>query len=752
MVDRDAPPPLEAFESSRSCLRAAADARRSLLEAWNSLKELDVFDLSIRAEDDGRAELWAASEIPSEVEELLDQHSRVFLTSVKAAMDAAVFATAQTVCNALWPVEPDEHRIPLCENPSEFNSLVDDGLLLGLRPDQVRVLHQLQPYQSGDESREYIGRTMSHLAAALAAAKRGQRLVRAWATNFEPEFHPDDGVTVQELTLDPGGLLSPHLRLMQFRVAPPEAAHGIRVRPNVALDPILNAPPWPTNLDDNISRRTNGLLVIARRLIEGLERSVSTPTFIQHFGRIDDVAPTVAASVWEPVRFDDADWEAEVREGLKNSNLNLASYRGDEGQYTLLRLDGDTIIGRDIPEASPPELTDGLGAGVEKATLEAAAVLGLPDFVFHPKVVRKGSGRREIGDGTIITGSRGIALQVKARESATNDPSREASWLQKKAGEALRQARGTIRSTLCDPTLSLTNLRGRTLPLTGDTIDWVPLVILDHPAPPDDVTPDREPDTKGLVLLRRDWEFLWDQLRSVSAIVDYAHRVAGDERIPLGTEATRYFDLADADERAEPEPQGHWVDDIGANQTSGPTLPREPADVADVVGHGVFHRILEDIAATDFTGDEATRVEVLALIDRVAVTHRAELGRTLLRRIDHCALAPADTLRVQHRMMFVDRGRLQVAFTVYSQFTGYHKHLYETWLLHRRQRFLEATGAEGPEYPWTVGVLLTPRPDGARLWDTTVFATNSGRAYEQHEFDRLAEVLDQARGTDDAIE
>lgn len=342
-------------------------------------------------------------------------------------------------------------------------------------------------------------------------------------------------------------------------------------------------------------------------------------------------------------------------------------------------------------------------------------------------------------------------MQVKAREGATDDPQREANWLRKKAGEGLRQAHGTIRSTLTDSALKLTNLRDRTVSLPGGTIHWVPVVIVDHPNPPHDVIPDREMDKHGLVLLRRDWEFLWDQLRSVTAIVDYAHRVADDDRVAFGSEANRYFDLAERDERAEPEPVAAWMTATGATQTSGPTLPREPADTSDTVGHAVFHRILEDIAATDFTGDEQTRVEVLALIDQVAVTHRADLGRTLLRRIDHCALTLADTLRAQHRIMFVRGGELHLAFSVFSQFTGYHRQLYETWLLHRRQRFLQDSGAEGPEYPWSVGVLLTPRPDGRRLWDTTVFATNSGPAYEHAEFDQLTVALDQSNGEDPVI-
>ena len=574
----------------------------------------------------------------------------------------------------------------------------------------------------------------------------------AWATNYDPELQIPDGATVESVTLQPSGLLSDGKLLARFHVTPPAAVARTRVRPNVALDAVLNAPPWPTDLDDTLNKRASGLLVITRRLMEGLERSVSTPTFIQQFGRLDDIAPARSTTVWLPVQFSNPIQESEVRESLAQSDLNLASYRGDDGSYTLLRLDGDVVLGREVPEASPPEPSAEAGIGVEQASLKAAAVLGLPDFVFRPKVVQKGSGLREIGDGTLITDGRGIALQVKARDGATDNAQREANWLIKKAAEGLRQAHGTIRSTLNSSDLTLTNLRNRSVRLPGDTIDWVPVVILDHPDPPGDIIPNQEPDKHGLVLLRRDWEFLWDQLRSVAAIVDYAHRVANDDRIPLGTEASRYFDLADRDIRAESEPVDPWMANFAeVRQISGPKLPQEPVDTSDAVGHDVFHRILEDIAATDFTGDEQTRIEVLALIDQVAVTHRAELGRTLLRRIDHCALAPADALLAQHRFVFIDHGRLHLAFSVYSQFTGYHRQLYETWLLHRRQGFLEASGASGPDYPWSVGVLLTPRPDGHRLWDTTVFATNGGPAYEEDEFTRLEQVFAESKGRDPAI-
>ena len=45
------------------------------------------------------------------------------------------------------------------------------------------------------------------------------------------------------------------------------------------------------------------------------------------------------------------------------------------------------------------------------------------------------------------------------------------------------------------------------------------------------------------MLMRRNWEFLWDQLRSATAIVDYLNRVAADEEEPLelGAESNRYI-------------------------------------------------------------------------------------------------------------------------------------------------------------------------------------------------------------------
>lgn len=749
MTQRTDPAMLQQYSPARAQIEAAEHARGAFIEAWHSVDPDHALEAWVVTEQDGTGELRAASYVTDNVGEQLEKSAAMFLQSMKAAMDLAVHATATTVCASLGPVDAALHTMPLTTTAGEFADLIPDGKLIGLRPDQLRVLEKFQPFASGSESAQLIGDHTQHLAGALKRLERGDALVCGWAAHTGPDVNVPEGAKLLSLDSEPDAPLAAPRRLISFKVDPPEAAPKGQIRPNVALDPIFEAAPWPTELDDNFQRRTARILILGRQLIEALERSVSTPTFIQRFGRIDDVAPVAPADVWKPVVFDSEKQQAEVLEVLTRSDLNLASIRADDGSYTLLRLENGQVVGREIPEATTPEPSMSLGVATEFAALGVAARWGLPDFVFRPLTIAKGSGFREIGDGNLISGRRGITLQVKARDGATDNAEREASWLHKKAGEGLRQAHGTIRM-LTEHDLALINFRDRKVPVPGDEIDWAPVIIVDHPNPPAGVTPEREPDLKGLILTRRDWEFLWDQLRSVTAVIEYAHRVIDDDRIELGTETARYFDLAERDERATPTSVEPWMIEVGATQVSGPTLPRDPANATDAVGHSVFRRIMSDIACTDFGGDELTRLEVLSLIDQSWVGHRAELGRTLLRRIDYCALAPAETLRTQHRVTFVDGGKLQLSFSVYSQFTGYHRQLFEAWVLHRRQRFLEQCRATGPDYPWTVAVLLTPRPDGVRLWDTTVLATDGEPAYDAAAYAEIGAAFDRSAGHDEA--
>ena len=98
------------------------------------------------------------------------------------------------------------------------------------------------------------------------------------------------------------------------------------------------------------------------------------------------------------------------------------------------------------------------------------------------------------------------------------------------------------------------NARGREIEIGADDRQWLGVVVIDHPSPPEDLELELKGSTKDLVvLLRRDWEFLFDQLKSTHAVVEYLRRVSG-EIIELGSEPLRYYDLAQADAEAEPDP------------------------------------------------------------------------------------------------------------------------------------------------------------------------------------------------------
>ncbi|HXH81051.1 hypothetical protein [Nocardioides sp.] len=679
-----------------------------------------------------------------------------FLRDIKAAMDACVLAAASTVCRPIGFVEPEIHRMPLISDPSEFDSLPAQGKLRGLRPDQVRALRLLQPFTDrlDNESTRTVARHIAHLAAGIEAslpreAVQESNLFTSWVSKADPQPALPDGVLIERTEVDPAGPLHRPKRLARFTLHKDSAGASFAGDPNVSLDVILNAGPWPDDPDDNFSRRSHGLVAITRHLIEGLERSVSEPYRSDLLRSLDDNLPEENVDTWLPVKFSSADEEAEVRSSIADSERSMATYLNGDGTLVYMRLsaDGD-VTGREIAPALDLLDANQDGNAVEEATRAAAGRWGLPDLVLRPKVFVKGSGVRELGDGTILAGPRGISLQVKARGVVGDTPEKAAKWMLKNAAHGLRQARGTIRTALLNPAVELTNLRGRHVTIRGSSVAWIPVVVIDHPTPPPTgVIPAPDPKGPSVVLTRRDWEFLWDQLRSATAIVDYIHRVSDGEPLELGAESNRYLDLAQKDAETPPGALPEWMPETGATHTNLPLLPYDPAASADGFGHAIFQQILEDIADTDFTGDETDRITLLSHIDRVAVGARAELGRLLLRRLTQCAEAAPDGHRMDHRILYIDLGSLQVTFTTMSQLTDYHQEIYASWLHLRRQDFLERSGALGPIYPWTVGVLLTPRPDGPRPWDTTTISTNGPPAYDAAEYARLTEwPHDRAQG------
>lgn len=357
------------------------------------------------------------------------------------------------------------------------------------------------------------------------------------------------------------------------------------------------------------------------------------------------------------------------------------------------------------------------GPAAEAATRNAAAAWGLPDFVFRPAVTSRGAGYREVGDAIVLVGRMGLSVQVKAREKPSTDVARERAWLDKKIKQATSQARGTIRALQALDEVALTNERGRLVTFDPRAVTWLRVIVLDHPGL-DEYTP----VPGAVVLLRRDWEFLFDQLRSTYAVVEYLHRIGDDDAGPLGEEPVRYYQLAGADAAAEPTELDARLMDLKVHGISRPLLPQAPVGHGDDQHHFLLRVMLEDVAVLPLPPDVTSwsMLEALAGVDAVPVSYRGELGRTLLQWLDETRAYYGSGLLWRTRWhAWPDRPF--VVFGVASSFRPEVQDAFGTYVMMRHQEFIERIPERRDAL--TVGVLLTPRNTGGRLWDTTMVST-----------------------------
>ncbi|WP_433789739.1 hypothetical protein [Actinoplanes sp. CA-252034] len=209
---------------------------------------------------------------------------------------------------------------------------------------------------------------------------------------------------------------------------------------------------------------------------------------------------------------------------------------------TLLIETDDGILARRIQPARALSTDVEVGPAAEDATRQAAATWGLPDFVFRSIQQASGSGVRELGDAILMAGDLAAVVQVKARTERGQNLQRERSWLDSRIVKAARQAVGTIRKLGTKPAITLINERDRGIEIRPAGKTWLSVVVIDHPGVPDYV-----PREHATVLLRRDWDFLFDQLRSTVAVLQYLKRVEGLDPVALGDETIRYYELVHRD-------------------------------------------------------------------------------------------------------------------------------------------------------------------------------------------------------------
>jgi hypothetical protein len=739
---------VDGFEAAWGHCDESVSARRDLSDCWSALCDLDCFHSEIVLEDDGSGRLDVLVDWPDATLERANEAALRFASHVKRALDEALLAAAAKVSGAVQIPDPAGHVMPLCKSNEELEAHLQGGGLQGLRPDQIRVVRQLQPYEAASEDADprLITTPMAHLAQMLVEPRAaGRPRVAVWAHSASPEVVVNHPGVLRRCDTTGDGVLEQTRTVASF-TCDAATSRDVFGNPNIAFDLIFNDAPYPSDPDDNLMARSTGLIALAREFIRTMQRSVVAQE--SAVGPRQSAAAMVRAlegSAWQELDPQATPEQAEIAAALATSDFDLAQYTDASGNVSMLLRSGASTYMRPIPPATALDPRVKQGTAAEQAALAAASRWGLPDFLMRPRLLRKGAATREVGDGTIISGRRGLSIQVKSREATPDDPEREARWLNKNVAAGARQARGTIRSLRAGP-LELVNGRGRTVHCDGAKISWAGVVIVDHPSPPEIVaTVTAAHEVPVVALLRRDWDFLFDQLRSVSAVADYIHRISSLEPKEVGREFVRYYELARADDEVAAKPS-QWITDLGASPVSRPILPKTPPSSGDSVGHTMFRIILEEIAAVEIDRDEAERLRMLALIDRFNVSDRADLGRLLLTRLDEVMTAPTGQTMWRFRRVVQDDGGLQLAFGVCSQLTPVHREAFSQWAMLRHNDFMEKVVVPAGVTQTTVAVLLTPRYDRFRPWDTTVVAMDGELGLEAEELAAMGALWN--RGSD----
>ncbi|MGW6208434.1 hypothetical protein ACWF9B_32920 [Streptomyces sp. NPDC055089] len=400
----------------------------------------------------------------------------------------------------------------------------------------------------------------------------------------------------------------------------------------------------------------------------------------------------------------------------------LWRYLGDNSPADLTLI-VDTPNGphvRRIPPALPLPAGIEPGTGAEMAIHRAAATWGLPDFVFEPSYAVKGSGTREQGDRLLLAGSRGVVLQSKRRTVAPKDADSERAWLQKNTTKALKQAKGSVRQLRLQSS-DMVNGRGRTLNVDGHAYEWLALVVLDHESVPRETTLELEPiGMPAIVVTRQDLDFLFHQLRSTTAVLDYLFRVASLPAVALSEEPMRYYEQAAADLDTPPGLMNPDLLGPGSWVGSSPQLPQAPAGDDGTQAHLMIRFVLEDLANSPL-GDsltEANRLTVLSDVDRIPVPTRTEWGHLLLDMLDDVPSVPDGHCKWRFRRHLDSDGTRQLIFGAATRFDADVQAAFSAYVQLRHHEVGARTGSSDESY--TLGVLLTPWQDGYRPWDTSM--------------------------------
>jgi hypothetical protein len=165
-----------------------------------------------------------------------------------------------------------------------------------------------------------------------------------------------------------------------------------------------------------------------------------------------------------------------------------------------------------------------------------------------------------------------------------------------------------------------------------------------------------------------------------------------------------------------------------------------PAAHDERQAHAMFRTILEDIATTRLrTSTEPQRLAALAELDRLPVGQRDGIGRFMTEALRRVTEDDREDIVWQMRSVRGGAGRPHLGFVACSRpHTDELQRIFGLWAQLRHHDVLRVT--RDVEGLTTVAVVLTPREDRQRRWDTTMVAVSGGVRFSAEELGELREL------------
>lgn len=151
--------------------------------------------------------------------------------------------------------------------------------------------------------------------------------------------------------------------------------------------------------------------------------------------------------------------------------------------------------------------------------------------------------------------------------------------------------------------------------------------------------------------------------------------------------------------------------------------------------------MLEDLATSSWARPELDRLNVLHMLDQHPVLERAAIGRRLLDQLRIAQDALNGETRFEPRRYWLGDDHLQLAFGVLNHLSGHHQAVFRGWTMLRHHEWISGLPADTVDACWTVAILLTPRHDGLRPWDTTMYVLLGDIHVDEEELDLYRRIF-----------